>query len=436
MVQIILLQFYLSFFLVDRKTKLMLFFVYTICLQGVKSPYLPFNNVYYAFLLSELPYLGKHIKSTKKTILPFLMALILGGTFVLFLNSPHYEGFTGFAYLFTYNMLLRYMILCYVFMCFRSMEDLTIIYKGFFFSILILTFFGLTCFIFKEDFFMRIVNPDNVGFYESHGEDMSITRYGSVGMQGHPSMYGIICVFASLFTQYGRDSGWLDRHRFLILMACCIFGILVCGSRSVLFSFLFGYLSYFAITKDTIIKIRYTVLATICLVVACAFIPYFRNILEMVTSLFDSKTELGGSSIDMRLEQFASVWYYIKDDIMFGRGMDFFMLDMGWGENGVSTLLDKSLWGLEGVYLVMILERGLFGFVVYLLFWGCLLFFFYRRRSEMPEMSGLGVSVILSYLCFSFMTGELVSYFLTFLIVGLCVSIAYQQVDHRFSQIG
>ena len=67
----------------------------------------------------------------------------------------------------------------------------------------------------------------------------------------------------------------------------------------------------------------------------------------------------------MRIVQFTAVLYHIKDHLLFGRGKDFFSIDLGFGEEGIKTLIDKDLLGLESVLMNLLLERGIVG----VLFW-------------------------------------------------------------------
>ena len=44
---------------------------------------------------------------------------------------------------------------------------------------------------------------------------------------------------------------------------------------------------------------------------------------------------------------------------------NFFSIDLGFGEEGIKTLIDKDLLGLESVLMNLLLERGIVG----VLFW-------------------------------------------------------------------
>ena len=80
-------------------------------------------------------------------------------------------------------------------------------------------------------------------------------------------------------------------------------------------------------------------------------------------------------------------------------GYNYFNRDLGWGE-GKKYLEDDRLYGLEGVHLNYILERGFLGFFLYLLFYFMIFNYFRKSRQINKHMSALGMSVLLTYLSF------------------------------------
>jgi O-antigen ligase len=129
----------------------------------------------------------------------------------------------------------------------------------------------------------------------------------------------------------------------------------------------------------------------------------------------------GGSNIEMRSIQTATVLSYIEDTPLFGRGVHYFNKDLGWGEGGFKTLKDSRLYGIEGVYMKYLLERGFVGYFLYLLICFFLLFYIVRHRSTNKRLTGLGISVFVLYTLFAHMTGELGSVFPTLLVLGCII---------------
>lgn len=160
-------------------------------------------------------------------------------------------------------------------------------------------------------------------------------------------------------------------------------------------------------------------------VITLLSIPYVPALEEKVNymfSVFDKNSEVGGSSFEMRSIQYAAVLSYVADKPVFGCGYNYFNIDLGWAE-GKRYLKDERLYGLEGVHLNYILERGLLGFALYLLFYILILTYFWKLRRINKYVSGLGISILVAYLSFSFMTGELRSVYPTLLLSGMAIAL-------------
>ena len=91
-------------------------------------------------------------------------------------------------------------------------------------------------------------------------------------------------------------------------------------------------------------------------------------------------------------------------------------------------LVDQDLFGLEGVLMNYLLERGFLGICFYLFFYVYVLCFFYKHKSVDKNISALGVSILVTYLAFANMTGELNSVFPTLLITGICLKVLYMNI--------
>lgn len=150
------------------------------------------------------------------------------------------------------------------------------------------------------------------------------------------------------------------------------------------------------------------------------FIPVIDDLYISILSVFDKNSNVQGSSIEMRLLQITSVMRYVQDHLLFGRGVGFFANDLGFS-GGRDGLVDKSLFGMEGSYLMSILETGIVGTIIYFgiiiicLCWGICL------RKTNREAASLLFSIFLAFLVFGLLTGELRSAFITFLIASVAV---------------
>ena len=160
-------------------------------------------------------------------------------------------------------------------------------------------------------------------------------------------------------------------------------------------------------------------------VIVYSTVPVIQEKVDQTMTAFDINSQTSGSSIDMRLLQYTAVLYHIRNHELFGRGLGFFNIDMGWGESQAASLVDKDLYGLEGVVMSYLLERGIIGLLLYLSFYATILYFLYRHRITDKQTSAFGLSLVFVYLAFANMTGELGSVFPTLLLLGCCIKLIY-----------
>lgn len=122
--------------------------------------------------------------------------------------------------------------------------------------------------------------------------------------------------------------------------------------------------------------------------------------------------------MELRMEQLASVISYMDGHYWLGRGYDYFWIDLQFSK-GLENSLAPDLYGLEGVHLSYLLERGIVGYALYLLFFILLLSFILRHRKSNREEAAAAFALLVMYLSFAHMTGELNSPPSTFLLLGM-----------------
>ena len=146
---------------------------------------------------------------------------------------------------------------------------------------------------------------------------------------------------------------------------------------------------------------------------------FVQSKVEFALSVFaDRDSEIGGSDIESRAVQFARVLYYLQGHWLTGRGYDFFWIDLQFSE-GQQYSLDPELLGLEGVHLKYLLERGILGYAMYLIFYLLLISYIWRHRKSNREEAAGAMCLLVLYLSFAHMTGELKSVPPTLLTLGM-----------------
>lgn len=429
--QLALIVLCLLMFRVERKYKLAILLLSAICFNCVTIPFIPFGNARFilciCFLLSEWNYMKYHIKSLKKTILKAMILSVLIATVVLAINSPHYNNLTQYLRLILLELVTKYFVICYAFLSIQKNQDLRPSLQVSYYGLLILTTLAVLNYITKHAIFIdeMLKGMELTDVMADAGSKFTYSeRFRVQAMFFNPFDYGYICILILLLNWYGYMKSFITKKRFYIIVGCCVFGIITCGCRTIILCSLIGVFIYMLFAFDLRKKIKNLVICSLSAVILFSLVPFLQEKFDEMLSMFDSNSSVGGSSIDMRMLQYTAVLYHIRDHVLFGRGLDFFKIDMGWGE-GKQYLVDKDLFGLEGVMMNYLLERGVVGVCFYLFFYGCLLIFFIKYNNENRLVSALCIATLSTYLAFANMTGELSSVFPTLLILGCGIKLLY-----------
>lgn len=421
----------LLMFTLRREYKVGLLFLGTMIFTPVYIPFLPFRSanaiMVVSFILSEFRNIKFYIRTLKTSLLWKLMGIVVLLSLITIINSPHLRSAVDLRSFLQSELLFKYFAICYAFLICRQALDISKFQKISLIGILVLTLFGVYNYINTSSDVLSILMEGMTGGVVAEGEDIGekfvdSDRYRVQALFANPFDYGYICVLTFLFHLYAFTCKMETKKVFVLVTLCCLFGIILCGCRTILFVFVISFFVYYLMVFR--IK-KFIVVLMIGGVITLLSIPYVPALEEKVNymfSVFDKNSEVGGSSLEMRSIQYAAVVSHIVDKPVFGCGYNYFNIDLGWAE-GKKYLKDERLAGLEGVHLSYILERGLLGFALYLLFYILILTYFWKLRRINKYVSGLGISILVAYISFSFMTGELKSVYPTLLLIGMAIGI-------------
>lgn len=431
--QLALIVLCLLMFKVDRKYKLAILLLSAICFNCVTIPFIPFGNARFilciCFFLSELNYMKCHIKSLKKTILKTLILSVCVATIVLAINSPHYDNFMQYARLILKELVTKYFVVCYAFLSIQKEQDLRPTLQVSYYGLLILTGLAILNYITKHAIFIdeMLKGMELTDVMADAGSKFTYAeRFRVQAMFFNPFDYGYICILLLLFNWYGYLKHYVNIKRFYIIISSCMFGIIFCGCRTIILCFLASCLVYILFAFNLRKKVKYVTICSLGCIFLLMTIPFLQDKMNEILSIFDKNSSMSGSSIEMRSLQYAAVMYHIRNHFLFGRGLDYFNIDLGWRE-GKQFLVDKDLFGLEGIMMNYLLERGIVGVIFYFFFYGYLLIFIIKHNHKDKLVSALCISTIVTYLLFANMTGELSSAFPTLLILGCGIKLLYNK---------
>ena len=417
-------------FYVKRETKATLLVMGAMTLTVVNIPGIPLHNanllLQVAFLLSEWRDIPRYFNRLRYT--PYLwISLLIVSFSALFatLTSPY----TGIKETMKSELLFKYFAIAYAFWAVKDEKSLKPILQVSLYCLIVLTFFGVLNYKTKSAMFVNALTEGQTTQYgdlslgDVYKED---SRFRVQSMFKYAFDYGYICAAILLLHLHGWNRHLESKMAFIIAIACCIFGILVCGCRTIWVGALLSIACYsmwvFKLNKTVI----YGIIALILMIIAYNTIPVVEEKVNQVTDVFVENSETSGSSIQMRIIQYGNVLTRIEGHEWLGLG------DGYWGHTYVENPESiRDLLGVESVILSYLLERGIIGLVMWVAFYITIFLYFFRNRKKRKKLTGLGVSILTLYLVFSIGTGELGSVYPTMLLLGMTIKF----IEHKNRRI-
>ena len=439
--QLILAAMIVSLFVVSRPTKLALVVIVLVCLQEVQIAKIPLHGVTLfmgCLFLSELPNVVDNFHYLRRSRLMWIILLVMLSTAIAYFHSPHYVDNPKQTLLLVFKeWICKYFIFCYGFLCIVREKDFKRMTNALLVAVVILFLFGLINYITKSATFLDIIGKDVVSTKDTVDGamyDPNSGRYRVQAMFVFPFDYGFVCVMTLALGIWGYLKGCIKQIPFFILVIMSLFGVYACGCRTVVFVLLIGGLvfmiSYLKIQRTIVYAIGVLMIIVLFYIIS----PAMQDFLDKTLSVFDpNSSKVEGSSMVMRGRQYAAALWHIKKDLLFGKGIDFFLIDMRWGEGGMEKLVDKDLLGLEGVLMNLLLERGFVGVFFYLAFMISIGYYFIKNMKVDRETASIGLGVLIAYLTYANLTGELLSYYSSFFLMGCFMGFIFISKQNDFA---
>lgn len=167
--------------------------------------------------------------------------------------------------------------------------------------------------------------------------------------------FGQFCIFTFilLFTMMSDKLYYLqNKWRRLCIFMLPVF-VFMTGTRSIILSFVISLMML--LTFDNIKKYK-SLIVGLTIVIAVFGGAYFGSIYD---SMFVDSTEIGGSSSEMREGQWEIAFYYMSQNFWCGNGIGF--------TGHLLNADEAGLYGAEGMWLPIMIDRGFVGVVATLL---------------------------------------------------------------------
>ena len=406
-------------FFVKREWKAALLVMGAMMLTLVSVPGIPLHKANFllqvSFLLSEWKQLPRHFKRLQSTPYLWIPLLIVSFSALLAaLTSPY----TSLKETIEYELLFKYFALAYAFWAVKDEKSLKPILQVSLCCLIVLTFFGFINYIDKNAMFVNALTEGKTSMIQ---EDVSLgdvytesSRFRVQSMFKSAFDYGYICAALLILHLHGWYRGLEGKIAFAIALACCSFGILICGCRIVWVGTIFSIFCYFMWVFQLNRNVLYGMIAVILMIMSYLTIPAVEEKINNVTDIFIENSETKGSSIQIRMMQYISVLIHIEGNEWLGLGKGYWSYIYQEDRRSVEGIL-----GIESVILAYLLERGIIGLIFWAIFYTSIFFHFWENRKKRKTLTGLGASILTLYLVYSIGTGELGSVYPTMLLLGM-----------------
>ena len=408
----------LLMFFVKREWKAAMLVLGAMTLTLVDIPGVPLRKanllLQVAFLLSEWRFLPLFFKRLRHT--PYLWAALLTVTFSA-LFAAWTSPYTSIKEAIQYELLLKYFAIGYAFWAVKDEKSLKPVLRISLYCLIVLTFFGVLNYMTKSAMFVNALTEGKTNAIKDVALGDVFTesdRFRVQSMFLYSFDYGFICAAILLLHLHGWYQRLESNRAFMIAIACCSFGILICGCRIVWVSAIFSIACYSMWVFQMNRNVMYGIIAVILLIVSYNTIPAVEEKVNQVTDAFVENSETGGSTIQMRMTQYVSVPIHIEGNEWLGLGLGYWNHIYTEDRSSVEGLL-----GVESVILQYLLERGIFGLILWATSYFIIFFYFCKNRKKSKALTGLGASILTLYLVYSIGTGELGSVYPTMLLLGM-----------------
>jgi len=408
----------LLMFYVKREWKAAMLVMGAMTLTLVDIPGIPLHKanllLQVAFLLSEWRDMPRHFNRLRNTPCLWIPLLIVSFSALLAaLTSPY----TSIKETIEYELLFKYFAIAYAFWAVRKEKSLKPILQVSLYCLMVLTFFGVLNYIDKYAIFVNAVTEGRTTRYGDVALGDVYTesdRFRVQAMFNYAFDYGYMCAAILLLHLHGWYRHLENKRDFIIAIACCSIGILICGCRTVWVSAVLSIACYYMWAFQLNRNVMYGIIAMMLMVISYHTIPAVEEKVNQVTDIFAENSEVSGSSFQLRMSQYMTVAIHIEGHEWLGQGKGYW--EHIYTEDQESV---RGLYGVESVILQTLLERGIIGLFLWAAFYTAVFLYFWRNRKRRKKLTGLGVSILSLYLFYSIGTGELGSVYPTMLLLGI-----------------
>lgn len=272
-------------------------------------------------------------------------------------------------------------------------------------------------------YIMELARINNVDIMDAQfGEQSTRLMIKISSVFTHPMTLGAFLGMAAVyvFSQlYYSNNKRIVLLSVLVGLFSCIF---ICGIRTPIASLFITVAVYLLLKRNFKVFIYASLIGIVCYYIIIQ-IPALTG---TISSIIDSdSSNVGGSSIDMRLSQLDAAFDEVRDCMIFGKGYGY--NSYYWSMYGTHP----RLYSFESLVLVILCNYGMVGFLI----WGIMFYKVFKISKKMNlKSSNIYIAIlIVYYISFTCITGEYsyMKYLLIF--YSLIIINAYLQRHNRLT---
>ena len=267
-------------------------------------------------------------------------------------------------------------------------------------------------------YIMELANINKADLLEAQFGDQSNRLMVKISSTfTHPMTFGAFLGMAAVYIySYVANKKNVVLLCILVGLFSCIF---FCGIRTPIAALFITIAVYLLLKKDFKAFLYVSVLG----VIGYFIIIQFPALSETILSMTDhNSSEVGGPSIEMRLEQLDAAFDEVRNCMVFGKGYGY--NSYYWSIHGTHP----RLYSFESIVFVILCNYGLVGFLI----WGVMFYkmFKFSKQTQEKSLKLFIMLLITYYISFTCITGEYgyMKYFLLF----YSLLIIKRQTQHKF----
>lgn len=257
------------------------------------------------------------------------------------------------------------------------------------------------------------VNPYQIAVMAANGEVWN-ADYAAVGggrlfgrissVFGHPMTYGLFLGMAFIYIYAIKAS--LNKYKMIVILLAIVTSIFLCGIRSPIGAFFVTILVFLLLSHRIKLMCQVGIVGGIAYLIINS-IPELSNYVGSIFS--DDKSNVSGSSFEMRLNQMEGCFWEIRNHLVFGKGF-------GWTNYYMDTYGDHPIMlAFESLIYVVLCNSGIVGVVIWIIF----LLKLFRNTSRIvlnQDIVICALTLTTYYITYSVITGEYeyMKYFMLF----------------------